>query len=179
MSEQIEKFSAAERQLRSAIVMFLNREDPVTVHTVIGAALQIFVDLNQRKGRGGVAFNCKYVRKERMKEWHGYLTKSRNFFKHADHDPEGTTNFSPRINEVLLFEAVVHYDQLTDTPIKESQVYKLIFFSRNPDLLHDGVVKQHLLTALGDGLIGRDDDFQIFKDVIDRTPDGLKIPLTF
>ena len=47
----INKLTAANRQLRSAIRMFFLEEDDLAVHTVVSAAYQIICDLKSKRGR--------------------------------------------------------------------------------------------------------------------------------
>jgi hypothetical protein len=75
---RLTKLDAARRQLRSAIVMFLEGRDPVSIYTLASAAQDVLRSLLKAKGKEGVAFkDSDLIKPEGLKLWRDmvYQTK--------------------------------------------------------------------------------------------------------
>lgn len=81
----ISKLDAAYRQLNTAIFLFFQDKDPVSVHTLVGAALEV---LNNHIKDISVIYSNSlfthydtiYAKEDKRKEFHRILMKYRNFF---------------------------------------------------------------------------------------------------
>ena len=47
----------------------------------------------------------QFIRSEKRADFERILVQHRNFFKHADRDPEAKLDFNPDITDLILFEA--------------------------------------------------------------------------
>jgi len=94
--------------------LFFEDRDPVSIHTLAGAALEILNDHfdniddvwdhNLALHRDSI-----YVKDDYRKQWSDSINKAKNFFKHADRDlKNGVTEieFDPDVNEFFILEAI-------------------------------------------------------------------------
>lgn len=114
MKIQVTKIDAARSQLIEAINLFFEERDPVSIHTLVGASLQI---LNDHITDIGVVwdnnlilrYDSIYVNDDYRKLWHNLINEPRNFFKHADKDLEKgklSIEFETERNEIHILEAI-------------------------------------------------------------------------
>jgi hypothetical protein len=103
----VTKIGAARSQLIEAIRLFFEQRDPVSIHTLVGASLQI---LHDHIDDVSIVWDKNlflhkdtiFIKDEYRKEWHAKVNEARNFFKHADRDlRDGKT--------IIEFEASLHH----------------------------------------------------------------------
>ena len=110
----VTKIDVATSQLKEAINLFFEERDPVSIHTLVGAALQI---LNDHITDKSVILNNNlflhkdslYIKDEYRKEWIDAINKAKNFFKHADRDiVKGVLSleFETEVNDFNIFGAL-------------------------------------------------------------------------
>jgi hypothetical protein len=98
----ITKLDAAKSQLATAIWLYFEDCDPVSVHTLVMAASEIIDRLCESKGTP--TWRCSFstmIIPEWRKEFVRRFYKARNFFKHAS----VLENFSDELNLVSIFMA--------------------------------------------------------------------------
>lgn len=104
--ESLTKFEVAARQLQTAIRLFFNNEDPVSVHTLACASREIFEKssgkLTKRKALDGLATIVPALLNPNI---FSILNIKRNFFKHVQDNPFETIEFSDTENDLHLFMA--------------------------------------------------------------------------
>src|SRR6266478_417966 len=110
---KISKTDAAKRQLETAIRLWFFSGDPVSIHTLAAAAHQVLDDVGRSKGsptalRGLPGVKPAYIR--RLRE---LVSRYENFFKHADCDPSALLDFNPEATEMMILDAVLTYESLT------------------------------------------------------------------
>lgn len=103
----ITKLEGAIRQLRVAISLWFQDGDEVAVHTLACAAHQVVHDINVHRGGRDLLFDSLVFKDEYRKEANQWLRQDMNFFKHADKDPEGTIDFSPKKTELFLMMSLM------------------------------------------------------------------------
>lgn len=91
----VSKMDAAMRQLDTAIRLWFEDADPVSIHTLVGAAYQIIHDTNKKRGGKDLLFDAEFIKDEHRKTVREFLRKDFMFFKHADHDTHEVTEFVP------------------------------------------------------------------------------------
>jgi hypothetical protein len=62
------------------------------------------------------------------------LNAARNFFKHADQDPEGILEFDESQNELVLLDAVLVLSQLDSDGLEEANVFVGWITTGHPEL---------------------------------------------
>lgn len=114
---RLSKLDAATRQLETALRLFFSGGDPVSIYTLGMAAHDILAALAKHRGLATSGFKTemlKSIRPEKKDEIRKLLSRDQSFFKHADRDPEGVTDFPPRVTQVFLWWACGLYQSLTD-----------------------------------------------------------------
>jgi hypothetical protein len=140
--ERISKLDAARRQLKTAVRMFFDDGDTVSVHTLAAAAHEILRDLQKVKG-GGVSLKdlMDLVVPERRSETRQRANAAENFFKHADRDPDEILDFKPLQTEFLLFDAFLLLERLTGRSLRAGMVFGWWFLLRYPELAKPPISK--------------------------------------
>lgn len=103
----VSKLDAARRQLESATRLFFASADPMSIHTLVGAARTLLRDLLRAEGREAgldVIFR-EGIRPEKLGEVRNMVVEAQNFFKHADRDAEEVFDFNPVTTEILLWDS--------------------------------------------------------------------------
>ncbi len=104
------KLEAASRQLRTAITLWFDERDPVSVHALAFAAYEIFhtVSAHRDPYRRDLLFDSDWIKDEFRRDWKKHIRREANFFKHGDRDPEGSIDFNPDLSEwFILFATYV------------------------------------------------------------------------
>ncbi|MBI2070045.1 MAG: hypothetical protein HYT79_05525 [Elusimicrobia bacterium] len=96
------KLDVAKRQLETAVTLYFNDADPVSIHTLTCASHEVLVTLNKEAGNSPTIMSDSLINEQYKEEFRGWLKEARNFFKHADRDPKGIFTFYPDINDYFL-----------------------------------------------------------------------------
>lgn len=163
----INKIDAAERQLVEAIKMFFERKDPICIHTLTGAALGILESLAQVKHiENPIGKNSCIIKDSEKKVWRNALAKHRNFFKHADSDPDNSIEFDSRLNELNLISAIVYHNALTSYYLVELLIFQEWFLLKYPKYSINREEQEKLSLSMSKS--GEDlDDFDSFRKILD------------
>jgi hypothetical protein len=134
----ITKLDAGKRQLETAVILYFNYGDPVSIHTLAAAAYAVLRDLNQKRG-GELMLKDMWQLLEAplAKEFKRYSNQPDNFFKHADNDPDGTQELDPRWSQGLLFEAARKYCELTGEMPPILSLFLIWFSTQHPEIFAD------------------------------------------
>lgn len=114
MKLTVSKMDAARSQLLEAINLLFEERDPVSIHTLACAALQILHDHFDDPGKVWdhnliFHYNTIYIKDEYRKEYAKKVREEMNFFKHADRDlKSGKTSleFDTELTPFYIFEAI-------------------------------------------------------------------------
>jgi hypothetical protein len=133
---RIEKLEAARRNLAAAVRHFFERGDPIAVHTLAAAAQGVIRDVARARGlaHASILHDHPNIPADARKEWIKILNAPRNFFKHADNDPNGSLEFDESANETLLLDACLILTEVSDSALSEANVYLGWFTTANPSL---------------------------------------------
>jgi len=135
------KIESARRQLGTALALYLDDRDPVSVHCLAGGGCEV-IDFWARKADGEPFvthildehphLNIASVRTLQRQFW--------NAFKHATNkedqeraDETVLANFSDEQNDIALFIGWFDYGLVTGTMPIEAQVHQLWYLSKNPE----------------------------------------------
>ncbi len=131
----VSKLDAAARQLRTAIALFINDSDPVSIHSLVCASHEILETLAKEHGIVSQKETVlKKVKPEHQKEVLNRLNAPRNFFKHASKDKALTQEFNPESNILLLWDSVGLYQSLTQEKIPLFVAFNLWMQASHPKL---------------------------------------------
>jgi hypothetical protein len=131
----VTKLDAARRQIETAICLWFDEGDPVSIHTLIAAAHGILRDINKKLGGPPMLSEpSQFIRPGKEKEVRRIMRAAANFFKHANTDPKGTHFFSARANEGFLIESCQVYAELAHERRPLMRLFTHYFKIHEPDL---------------------------------------------
>jgi len=127
MNLKISKLDAAKRQIETAVFLYFNEGDPISIHTLTMAASNVLRDLN-----GGKVWMIKthfndHIKEGMEKEAWKIMNRYENFLKHADTDPDGILDFNPDVTEICLWEAGRVYREFTGESPHPMVAYNIWF----------------------------------------------------
>lgn len=143
--QKIKKLDAASRQLTTAIRLFFERRDAVSIHTLAAASFEVYRDICKKKGlRKSLFVDSDKIRPDKIKEWLKIVRKPANFFKHADEDPDpdGTVEYSEMLTEILLLDSVFFHKALTGNMNVAMNVFYAWFLVKYPQFFLDEEFKR-------------------------------------
>ena len=172
MKINVSKIAAAKSQLLEAINLFFEERDPISIHTLTCAALQIlhdhFDDVGQVWDHNLIFhYDSIYIKDEYRKEYAEHVHSVRNFFKHADRDLKaGRTSieFNTEENAFYILEAARCLKIIEDRNYvfhPELRVFIGWYGLKYPDHFNDQG-KQSLIKLKGIS----PDNYKYFHDVI-------------
>jgi len=141
---RIDKREVARRQLSAAIWMFYSDLDAVSIFTLAANSWEIIDSLCEKAGIESLNKETREHIPNDKDLKRDYINPARNFFKHADRDPDATVDFSETDNDAVIFSAVENYIRLYNQSPVEFQVYQLWFLAIN----HEKVATDALFNVL-------------------------------
>lgn len=138
---RVSKLDAARRQLGCAIELWFADKDDVSIHTLAAAAYQIIHDINKKKGGQELYYDSIMIKDEYRSEFIALVKKDMNFFKHADQDPEGITEFIPMGSTMFMLFSVVGLQQLGESPNDVEGIFILWLAFHQPDWINKAYQK--------------------------------------
>ncbi len=138
MIEKKTKFEVAESQLITAIKLYFDDGDVVSIHTLVRASYEILDNIcNSKKLKRGIihegvkSFTDPKFKKMIFKK----INEAKIFFKHANEDPEGTITWNPDLSKYFIWDSISLYERLKNKEIPpEMFIFKIYFRIKNKDL---------------------------------------------
>ena|SRR3989344_7680571 len=133
----ISKPDAARRQLETAIRLYFQNGDPVSIHTLTAAAYNVIRDVNNKRSGDPMLTKDKileYVKPEFQKMFRDKMNEAENFFKHANRDHDATLTFNPDESEMLIVDACSQYYKLTGEDLPLFVVFRGWYIANHQDL---------------------------------------------
>jgi len=127
--------TAAQSQLGEAIKLFFEMRDPVSIHTLLGAAHQIMRDVAKSND---ISYKCVIEELPNEaglseKEWYRRVFRPRNFFKHGETDSNVVLDFDPRENDLWLLDACILYGQVFEERFKPVEAFWAWYQCKHPE----------------------------------------------
>jgi hypothetical protein len=134
---ELSKLDAAHRQFRTAITLWFDGGDPVSVHTLAFAAYEIFHSVSEHRNpyRRDLIFDTFVIKDEYRREWNAHVRRHANFFKHADRDPGATIYFDPKLSETFILYATVGRQLCGEEQSEEESAFLWWFQINRPEML--------------------------------------------
>ena len=129
---KLDKLECARRQLETAINLFFQDGDAVSIHTLTCAAYNVIRDVNNSRNGNPMFAKERYVQmggKPSLSDFN----EPENFFKHADRDPDDELTFKPKFTECLLVDACEKYGEITAESVPEFLVFMLWLMCQAPE----------------------------------------------
>ncbi|OGA46270.1 MAG: hypothetical protein A3F74_27095 [Betaproteobacteria bacterium RIFCSPLOWO2_12_FULL_62_58] len=136
----VSKMDAAKRQLDSAIRLWFADGDPVSIHTLVGAAYQIIHDINKHKERKDLIFDGEFIKDEHRATVRDWLRKDFMFFKHADRNPDGITEFVPLGNLMFMLCGIQTLRDLGERTSDVQNIFSIYMAFTKPEYISAKVV---------------------------------------
>lgn len=132
----VTKLDAARRQLVTAIRLFFKGGDPVSILTLAANAWEIIDTLCNRQGTDSFSNQTRENLPPGTDLMFDFINKPyRNFFKHADRDPDGVVVVQRGVVAAIVFLAVEDYIRLNKRSPVEAQVFQLWYVAVFPEKL--------------------------------------------
>ena len=154
---KISKLDAARRQLITAIRLYFNDGDIVSMHTLTAASFKItqnICDSSSDLPESWIESMDKFIKPEFKSKLIHKFHETANFFKHADRDPDAVHEFNPEQTQALLLMAVNQYQILTGEWSPEIRLLINWFMIQNPEIFYK--TPEDVSVSLGQKLYGRD-----------------------
>jgi hypothetical protein len=148
----VTKIDAAKSQLTTAIELYFQDRDPISVHTLAMAAAEIIDRLCEAKGLQSMrAHFMSRVTPEHRKEVGNALNKAVNFFKHASSSRPNQVlaDFSDDRNMMAIMFAVDGLRQL-GTHTEEMKAFSAWQMVVEPGLFLNPPPREQVLAVFGD-----------------------------
>lgn len=135
---KISKIEAARRQIDTAIKLFFNDQDKISIHTLSCAAHGILNDVGKKiiyiESLHEAVIKC--IKPEKKKEILKKINEARNFFKHADKEGiEKILDYKPEVSDFWLIDCLSIYEQLTGEITDNMKIFLVWFNITHKDLL--------------------------------------------
>lgn len=133
---KISKLEAARRQLVTSIRLLFEDADSISVYTLAHASWEVLDGLCKHEGK--LRFREEMSSANKMSETaiNQLASHGRNFFKHADRDPEAVLeDFDDTLNDHVLIAAAFDYGTLASSKPMEVQLYPIWYFAVYPEKL--------------------------------------------
>ncbi len=130
--QKISKFFVAETQFLTAIRLFFNEESPVSAYTLVRAAHEIFDRICTLKGleRSLVDRASLQLKPEKRHAFWLKINEARNFFKHADQDPDpdGEVVWSSELVALYILDTLFMYQRLKENTLPDEALCFFVWY---------------------------------------------------
>ena len=149
MPTDLTKLDVARRQLAVAIRLFFDDRDAVSVYTLAANAWEIVDVLCRRRGVDSLSEQTQGHLPDGRSLKRDFINKPfRNFFKHADRDPDGTVEgFRDEQNDHILILAVEDLLRLEEKKLFECQIFQTWYIAAYPEKFAPQALERVLLTS--------------------------------
>lgn len=149
----ISALTAARYQLETAASLFFTSSDPVSVHTLACAALEIIDDLARREPAVPPSFQDQFIARIKP-EYQDQVTKKirapQNFFKHGGRMQKPHVEIRRGETDWLMFDAARLYRWLAPDLPDSAAVFLMWFWIQHPTIMADRAFKHALQAAQAD-----------------------------
>jgi hypothetical protein len=134
--QKVSKLDAATRQLHMAIRLYFQDDDPLGVHTLVGAAHKILEDLSRKRGLGSsLQSNGMGVQTGHHASVLRAIKEAKAFLKHADRDPDAELTFHPDWTDFLMMDAIQMHLRLASTFDQTDVIFLIWLSTKYPSVL--------------------------------------------
>ena len=133
----VTKLGAARQHLATAIRLWFQNGDAVSIHTLAFAAYEVihFISINRDKYRRDLPFDSDLIKDEHRAEFNKIIRSQANFFKHADRDPDGSIEFDRYVSEVFLLFAILGLGTIKEPNTDEEAAFMFWRYFHCPEQL--------------------------------------------
>ena len=140
----VSKLEVSQRQILTAIRMFFDDADPVSMHTVIAAVHGVVRDIALHRGITKSFKDSPLISDAERGKYIAAVHMPQNFFKHAKDDPDGRMVFRHGLTPLYLLDAITLYVAIGGPVLFPIQVFLMWVQLRFPSLLAHAAAEVHL-----------------------------------
>lgn len=150
----ISKLDAARRQLATAITLWFEDRDPVSIHTLVYAAYEIIhaVSKQRNPNRRDLLFDSLLIKDEHRVEYVKFVKEHANFFKHALNDGNAVIEFRPVLSQMFFLMAILGVELCGEQKNTEESAFMWWQYINKPDWLTENGKKLVSDTIPADGI---------------------------
>lgn len=149
-TKKISKIDASRRQLDTAIRLYFNHGDEISIHTLTCASHEILKKIGENTNIESVILdkmvNMAYENKR--EELRKKLNEAKTFFKHGlrgSKEIGKTVDFNPILTEFWLWDACLMYEQLTGENTNYMHIFLVWFYMQHEGIIQKGEYKKRVL----------------------------------
>jgi len=127
---------AARREIETAITLWFQDGDEVSIHTLTAAGHHVCHDLAKKKGmKSPFFFNMDLVKPEFHDEYKQIVCRAENFFKHAQRTTNARSKltFCPEVTDAYLLDALELFHMLHGSSTPLMMAFRLRFTLSHPE----------------------------------------------
>jgi hypothetical protein len=133
--ERISKIDVACRHLDTAIALWFQESDPVSIHLLACASHQIIHDVIHSRGGDDPLFDSPYIKPEFKAKAKKAFHQHYNFLKHADREPEASMEFDSSAPQYFIIFSAIGLEQLGIKNNLLRFAFFLYFGFHNPEFM--------------------------------------------
>jgi hypothetical protein len=126
------KQDAAKTQLETAIALWFNYGDPLSIHTLVSAANSLYHGMGSKVGKPTIIETWK---KSLSNKDRAMVNEARNFAKHANKDPKAKLRLITEYAELLILDSLVCHAKMFHNKTPLMSCFFARFTFENPRLL--------------------------------------------
>jgi hypothetical protein len=139
------KIDAAEAQLKAAVRMYFENNHLAPVYALANAVREVVGQIGEHLDIGTAQKEIAEARGMKVEEMIRPLSKTANFFKHANRDPAATTNLDDNDVEVVLFFACHDFGRVAGGMPIEAQVFEAWAYAAAIEKVSDAPLRRQQL----------------------------------
>jgi hypothetical protein len=138
----VTKPSVATSQLETAIKLWFEEGDPVSIHTLAVAAHDCFDALTTFAGKMSLHREWIKTQSEKNQQW---AREPQNFFKHGHRYPKARLHYVPYYAELLIYDGCLCFEHLAKKMRPLMEAFMTRFVMERPEHLSPGLTIDGIL----------------------------------
>lgn len=140
-SLHLDKLDVARRQIETAVYMWFQDMDAVSVHTLVAASGRVVLDMAAHLKIPTRLLDTRYIKPGMEKEYKKLMRQAETFFKHAKEDPDATLIFWASGTEYYLYDVISCYKDITEKRTALMLLFSLRFQFTHPRYFSESYLK--------------------------------------
>jgi hypothetical protein len=128
----VTKESAARTQLETAIMLWFNYGDPISILALAAAANDCYDAMGAHIG--APSFFRAWL-KTRSSAFQDQVRETQNFIKHGRMNLKGRVRYTPRVAEILMVDSIVCHENVFPRTTPLMRLYFARFALENPEIV--------------------------------------------
>lgn len=145
--EKVAKLEGAERLLKTAIQLFFDDGDMLSIHVLVAGAHEVLRTLLSKSGdAASLLKDNPTIRREKLKEVGSLMNRTQNFLKHADEDPDSILDYYEAGTPFWIYDAIQMHSKLPgSSKYRAFFMFQIWFLREYPTVVSDPIIEAKLL----------------------------------